>query len=82
MTERNRQLLLFSSLGRQEIEADFAGGTRTSDAGGLLPREVDRRLGLLDARAACLTGPRQKHNFKPRSPGRVSRCDTELWGGL
>lgn len=45
MTDCNRQALLFSSLGRKKIQADFKGGTLTSDAGGLLLREVDRRLG-------------------------------------
>ncbi len=58
MTECNGQRLLFSSLGRQRVQADFGGGTLTSDAGGLLLREVDRRLGLIDALAACLTDPR------------------------
>jgi hypothetical protein len=58
VTECNRQALLFSSLGRQQIQADFAGGTLTSDAGGLLLREVDRRCGLIDALAAGLTDPR------------------------
>ena len=58
MTECNGQALLFSSLGRQRIVADFAGGRLTSDGGGLLLREVDRRLGLIDALAACLTDPR------------------------
>ena len=58
MTDCNRQAVLFSSLKRQEIRADFAGGTLTSDAGGLLLREVDRRLGLVDALTDCLTDPR------------------------
>lgn len=58
MTECNGQRLLFSSLGRQQVQADFAGGTLTSDAGALLLREVDRRCGLLDALAACLNDPR------------------------
>ena len=66
MTECNRQPLLFSSLDRKKVQADFAGGTltseaggrRTSDAGGLLLREVDRQLGLIDALAGCLTDPR------------------------
>lgn len=58
MTDCNRQPLLFSSLGRKKIAADFAGGTLTSDAGGLLLREVDRRCGLIDGLAACLTDPR------------------------
>ena len=58
MTDCNRQAVLFSSLGRQEIRADFAGGTLTSDAGGLLLREVDRQLGLVEALSDCLTDPR------------------------
>lgn len=58
MTECNRQRLLFSSLGRQQVQADFAGGTLTSDGGGLLLREVDRRCGLLDALASGLSDPR------------------------
>jgi hypothetical protein len=58
MTDCNRQGLLFSSLGRRQIRADFAGGTLTSDAGGLLLREAERRLGLIEALAACLSDPR------------------------
>ena len=58
MTECNRQPLLFSSLARQQVQADFAGGTLTSEAGGLRLREVDRRCGLIDALAAGLADPR------------------------
>jgi hypothetical protein len=50
--------LLFSSLGGQKIVGDFGGGRLTSDAGGLLLREVDRRWGLVEALAACLSDPR------------------------
>lgn len=63
MTECNRQAVLFSSLGRQEVQADFAGGTLTSDGGGLLLREVDQQLGLVDALTDCLSDP--------RDPGKV-----------
>ena len=58
MTECTRQPLLFSSLSRKKIAADFTGGTLTSDAGGLLLREVDRKLGLIDQLTECLTDPR------------------------
>ncbi len=58
MTECNRKPLVFANVSRRRIQADFAGGTLTSDAGGLLLREVDRRLGLVDRLADCLTDPR------------------------
>jgi hypothetical protein len=58
MTECNRTPLLFSSLGRKKIVADFAGGNLTSDAGLVLLREVDHRIGLVDALNAALHDPR------------------------
>ncbi len=58
MTECNRKSLSFSRLGRQEIVADFDGGRLTSDAGGLLLREVDRHLGLTTGLAECIADPR------------------------
>jgi hypothetical protein len=58
MTECTRQPLLFSSLGRQQVVGDFDGGRLTSDAGALLLREVDRRIGLTAALAEALTDPR------------------------
>jgi hypothetical protein len=58
MTECNRRKLLFSSLNRQNVEADFDGGRLTSDAGTLWLREVNHRTGLIDAWADCITDPR------------------------
>lgn len=58
MTECNREPLLFSSLNRQQIVADFDGGRLTSDGGGLLLREADLQLGLTGQLAGCLTDPR------------------------
>ena len=58
MTECNRELLTFSSLSSRKILADFDGGRLTSDAGGLLLREVDRRIGLTAALAECIADPR------------------------
>jgi hypothetical protein len=58
MTECNGQQVLFSSLGRRQIEADWNGGTLTSDAGAVLLREVDRRVGLIDALNRCIPDPR------------------------
>ena len=59
MTDSNQLALVFSNLGRKKIQADFAGGKLTSDAGVALLREVDRRIGLIEALADCITDPRQ-----------------------
>jgi hypothetical protein len=58
VTECNGGTLTFSSLSGRRIVADFEGGRLTSDAGGLLLREVDRRIGLTEALAGCITDPR------------------------
>jgi hypothetical protein len=58
MTECTIAPLSFSSLGHRRLEADFSGGDLTSDAGALLLREADRRLGLLDALDHDLPDPR------------------------
>ncbi len=58
MTECTRKALQFSSLSRKKILADFNGGRLTSDGGALLLREANRRTGLIDALAACITDPR------------------------
>jgi Transposase DDE domain group 1 len=57
MTPCDRTPIRFASLNHQQVVADFTGGTRTCDAGGLLLREVDRRLGLLDALDRAIPDP-------------------------
>ncbi len=59
MTDCNRDTLHFASLGPKQIVADFQGGRLTTDAGALLLREVERSLGLFDARDAVIPDPRQ-----------------------
>lgn len=49
---------LFESLFSKEVIADFAGGRITSDAGGLLLRELDQRYRLAKNAARCLHDPR------------------------
>jgi Transposase DDE domain group 1 len=58
MTQRNTEGLSFSSLGSRRLEADFSGGSLSTDAGALLLREADKRLGLLDALDAAIPDPR------------------------
>lgn len=61
MTECNSQSVPFSSQGRRSVLADFAGGSITSDAGALLLREADRRLGLIEALDAVIPDPRNQN---------------------
>jgi Transposase DDE domain group 1 len=58
VTECSNCPLSFASLGSRRVEADFSAGTLTTDAGALLLREADRRLGLLDALDAAIPDPR------------------------
>jgi hypothetical protein len=50
--------MLFASVDRRQIVADFQGGDLTSDGGLPLLREVDRKIGLIDALDAALCDPR------------------------
>lgn len=58
MTECKRRSPVLKRLGRRAVEVDFNGGTITSDAGLLLLRQVDTRLGLLDAVNGVIPDPR------------------------
>ena len=58
MTECIPRQLHFAKLGRRKVTASFDGGHLTSDGGGVLLRETDRRLGLLDRLARCFTDHR------------------------
>ena len=57
--ECNRTPLNFHPLGRREVVANFDGGDITSDGGGLLLREVERRTGLIQQFAACFVDHRR-----------------------
>ncbi len=50
--------LRFESLFSKEVIADLEGGQITSDAGGLLLRELDQRYRIAEKAAACLHDPR------------------------
>jgi hypothetical protein len=52
-TECTVEQLSFQGVGKREIVARFDGGQLSSDGGGLLLREVERRTGLLKQFASC-----------------------------
>jgi hypothetical protein len=56
--------LRFGSLFSKEVIADFEGGRITSDAGGLLLRELDQRYRIAENAARCLHDPRDSHKSK------------------
>ncbi|MGD0138351.1 MAG: IS1380 family transposase [Tepidisphaeraceae bacterium] len=58
MTDCNTNGLVFTPQGRRAVIADFGGGAITSDAGALLLREVDRRLGLTERIDQVVPDPR------------------------
>ncbi|MGE3809464.1 MAG: transposase [Gemmataceae bacterium] len=53
MTQCNDDGLLFQALAGHEVVARFDGGKVTSDAGGLLLREVEARFGFVQQFARC-----------------------------
>ena len=63
-TQCNPGQLEFHALGKREVVGRFDGGRITSDAGGLLLREVDQRMGLLDRLAACFTDHRNPKSIE------------------
>jgi len=63
MTDCKTTPLLFSSLGRKKLLADFDGGDLTSDGGLPLLREVDRGIGLFDATDDPVHGHQQGRFF-------------------
>ena len=70
MTECNQQSFEFEEHFSRQVTARFDGGQQTSDAGGLLLRETDRRLRLLKRFAACF--------LDGRSAGRIEHSVEEM----
>jgi len=58
-TECSGKLFEFHSLGSREVRAGFEGGAITSDGGGLLLREVEKRTGIVERFATCFADHRE-----------------------
>src|SRR3972149_7276991 len=63
-TECNAREFDFQALGSRAITARFDGGAITSDAGGLLLREVEAKTGILRRFAACFTDHRDPERIE------------------
>ncbi len=62
--------VLFEDLGEKPIEVEFDQPAQSSDGGALLPKAVDRRLGLTERLAACVADPRH--------PGKIDHSILDL----
>jgi len=69
-TECNQESFRFHPLAPREVRGRFDGGAITSDAGGLLLREVEKRTGIVAQFAACF----RDH----RDPARIEHTVEEL----
>jgi hypothetical protein len=69
-TECTQKSLEFHPLKNREIRAEFNGGAITSDGGGLLLREVEKRVGIVRQFAACF--------IDHRKPERIEHTVEEL----
>jgi Transposase DDE domain group 1 len=70
MTKCNQTQFAFQGHFTRQVTGRFDGGTMTSDAGGLLLRETDRRMNLLPRLAACF--------LDGRAPARVQHSVAEM----
>jgi Transposase DDE domain group 1 len=69
-TECNQQFFEFHPLNQRQVVGRFDGGAITTDGGGLLLREVEKRTGIIERFAACF----QDH----RAAGQVEHSVKEL----
>ena len=52
-TECKTESIQFHALGSREVRGQFDGGDISTDAGGLLLREAEKRTGILKQLAGC-----------------------------
>jgi len=63
-TQCNQESFQFHPLDQRQIVGQFDGGAITSDAGGLLLREVEKRTGIIARFAACFRDYRKKQQVE------------------
>ena len=63
-TQCNQKSFAFHPLPKREVRAAFDGGTITTDAGGLLLREVEKRTRIIGRFAACFRDHRKEEQVE------------------
>ena len=66
LTQCNQESFAFHPLSQRQVVGHFDGGAITSDAGGLLLREVEKRTGILARFAACFRDYRKPEQVEHR----------------
>jgi hypothetical protein len=72
-TDCNTPEFTFQGLGSRVVTARFDGGAITSDAGGLLLREVEAKTGILRRFAACFTDHRDPELIEHTVPDLIAQ---------
>lgn len=72
-TECTQRSIRFGHPGRREVVVRFDGGNITSDGGGLLLAEVERRTGIVRQFAGCFTDYREAGQIEHTVQGLVSQ---------
>ena len=79
MTECKTERVQFHALGSREVCGQFDGGDISSDAGGLLLREVEKRTGILKQFAGCFQDYRDPRFVEHRIEPLVGKCANLSW---
>jgi len=72
-TQCNQDSFEFHPLNQRQVVGRFDGGTITSDAGGLLLREVEKRTGIIRRFAACFRDHRAAEQIEHTVPELVAQ---------
>jgi len=73
MDKSSQNILHFSSISGKEVKADFTGGQMTSDAGVLLLRETEKKVGIIDGLSQVIRDERHQSYIKHTIKGLLSQ---------
>lgn len=73
MSKSSQDSLRFSSISGKEVRADFTGGQMTSDAGVLLLRETEKKVGIIDGLSQVIRDERHQSYIKHPLKGLLSQ---------
>jgi len=73
MNRTSQNCLHFSSISDKEVRADFTGGQMTSDAGVMLLRETEKKVGIIDSLSQVIRDERHQSYIKHQLKGLLSQ---------